>query len=306
MRGISFSAGEEHLIRFPSTKPLISVRSSKVQFTPAESSGTFWASNTNCTKMKNVAMQRCSINREKQRWTEEQQRLFHKTLKMEQQIQAFLLDRELKCSVGNTACKSPLFTWKCCFSSLCNSCRKMIQIKQGWGEKKILEVFGMGVKIKIYILMEKVPHRPWVRHWFELQSILRLRCWELPQQQQTTGLTSAVFILLFNKKWQCSVNRYTASHVGQTKRNRDPCLSILSPSRSALSHSLTSSHFNLFFPFKGRMAPGPQVLSITLGVVIVRPSCKQGCVTMNNILLRSTKSPPQTGLHLSIFTKNAL
>lgn len=161
--------------------------------------------------------------------------------------------------------------------------------KARMGREKDLGGIWDGVKIKIYILMEKVPHRPWVRHWFELQSILRLRCWELPQQQQTTGLTSAVFILLFNKKWQCSVNRYTASHVGQTKRNRDPCLSILSPSRSPLSHSLTSSHFNLFFPFKGRMAPGPQVLSITLGVVVVRPRCKQGCVTMNNIILRSTK-----------------
>lgn len=32
-------------------------------------------------------------------------------------------------------------------------------------EKKILKVFGQGVKIKIYILMEKkVPHRPWVGH----------------------------------------------------------------------------------------------------------------------------------------------
>lgn len=50
MRGISFSAGDEHLIRFPSTKPFISARSSKVQLTPAESSGTLWASNTNCKR----------------------------------------------------------------------------------------------------------------------------------------------------------------------------------------------------------------------------------------------------------------
>lgn len=50
IRGISFSAGEEHLIRFPSTKPFISARSSKVQLTPAESSGTLWASNTNWLK----------------------------------------------------------------------------------------------------------------------------------------------------------------------------------------------------------------------------------------------------------------
>lgn len=183
----------------------------------------------------------------------------------------------------------------------------MIQIKQRWGEKKILEVFGMGVKIEIYILMEKVPHRPWVRHWFELESILRLRCWELPQQQQTTGLTSAVFILLFNKKWQCSVNRYTASHVGRTEQNRDPCLSPLPPSRSPLSHSLTSSHFNLFFPFKGRMEPGPQVLSITLGAVTVRSGCKRGCVTMNNIILRSTKGPRNKWAQIcQCLQKNAL
>lgn len=52
MRGISFSAGEEHLIRFPSTKPFISARSSKVQLTPAESSGTLWASRTNCKREK--------------------------------------------------------------------------------------------------------------------------------------------------------------------------------------------------------------------------------------------------------------
>ena len=52
MRGISFSAGEEHLIRFPSTRPFISARSSKVQLTPAESSGTLWASSTNCKRWK--------------------------------------------------------------------------------------------------------------------------------------------------------------------------------------------------------------------------------------------------------------
>lgn len=52
IRGISFSAGEEHLIRFPSTKPFISARSSKVQLTPAESSGTLWASNTSWKKPK--------------------------------------------------------------------------------------------------------------------------------------------------------------------------------------------------------------------------------------------------------------
>lgn len=52
IRGISFSAGEEHFIRFPSTKPFISARFSNVQLTPAESSGTLWASNTNCRKGK--------------------------------------------------------------------------------------------------------------------------------------------------------------------------------------------------------------------------------------------------------------
>ena len=46
MRGTSFSVGELHLMRFPSTRPSISARSSKVQFTPADSSGTLWASNT--------------------------------------------------------------------------------------------------------------------------------------------------------------------------------------------------------------------------------------------------------------------
>lgn len=54
MRGISFSAGEEHLIWFPSTKPFISARSSKVQLTPAESSGTLWASRTNCRHKRDV------------------------------------------------------------------------------------------------------------------------------------------------------------------------------------------------------------------------------------------------------------
>lgn len=52
MRGISFSAGEKHLIRFPSTRPFISATSSKVQLTPAESSGTLWASNTNFREQK--------------------------------------------------------------------------------------------------------------------------------------------------------------------------------------------------------------------------------------------------------------
>ena len=50
MRGTSFSAGEKHLMRFPSTSPSISARFSKVQLTPAESSGTLWASRTNCSQ----------------------------------------------------------------------------------------------------------------------------------------------------------------------------------------------------------------------------------------------------------------
>lgn len=56
-------------------------------------------------------MLRCLINKEKQRWTEEERRL-HKTLKMEMEKQAFLLGRNLKYSVGNIACKSPLSTGK--------------------------------------------------------------------------------------------------------------------------------------------------------------------------------------------------
>lgn len=69
MRGISFSAGEEHLIRFPSTKPFISARSSKVQLTPAESSGTLWASNTNCIEGKGENMFQSPVHRTEIRYT---------------------------------------------------------------------------------------------------------------------------------------------------------------------------------------------------------------------------------------------
>lgn len=69
MRGISFSAGEEHLIRFPSTKPFISAKSSKVQLTPAESSGTLWASNTNCIEGKGENMFQSPVHRTGIRYT---------------------------------------------------------------------------------------------------------------------------------------------------------------------------------------------------------------------------------------------
>lgn len=36
--------------------------------------------------------------------------------------------------------------------------------KARMGREKDLGGIWDGVKIKIYILMEKVPHRPWVRH----------------------------------------------------------------------------------------------------------------------------------------------
>lgn len=165
-----------------------------------------------------------------------------------------LLDGEGKEeSLGNRECKSSHFLWKRFVSSL------WLQVEQEGKKEKTTkhcpwikrkkkyghEGWWTGVKIKIYILMEKrVPHRPWSKHWFEVQSILRLWCWKLPQRQ-SIGLTCAVFILPFNEKMAVQCEQIH-SFPRKTDRAR-PGFHLLHILHSLLTLPLTFFVFNLFF-----------------------------------------------------------